>query len=360
MPFSYAELFKSVLRTEAGRTCQTMLPLRLLALIGLLFAGLIAPAAAENCTRSIAQTQKQICTDPDLREVVAALHRAPEAAKAGRSDNELEGLRMMHATWLVERQRTCPGLEKACLQDLYANQTRFLKAASTSEPGPLGRITFLSYHRERKATKAAPDSSFEARFAGFVFAEPASGAQKTFNRDMLAALKDVEAAVASDADPDARSNVEGYYRTTVHPPYLADGFLSVRLTNDEFSGGAHGSASTWNLNLALAAPRKLQLGDLFTTPDLNRFALACARAIAADLGKDGLDTSDVLVPGTRQPVAKFRQVFLRANRWDFSQRGAHITFPQYSLGGMAAGEPDCRISRAEIARAAKTSLVTPH
>jgi uncharacterized protein len=360
VPFSYAELFKSVLRTEAGRTCQTMLPLRLLALAGLLFAGLSLPALAENCTKPIAQTQKQICLDPDLREADALLNRAHDAARAGRLDNELEGLRMMHGTWLVERERTCPGLEKACVQDLYANQIRFLKAASTAEPGPLGRITFLSYHRERKATKADPDSSFEARFAGFVFAEPSTGAQKIFNRDMLAALKEVEAAVKSDADPDARSSVEGYYRTTVHPPYLTEDFLSVRLTNEEFSGGAHGSASTWNLNLDPRAPRKLQLGDLFTTPDLNRFALACARAIAADLGKNGLDTSDVVVPGTRQPVAKFRQVFLRANRWDFSQRGAHITFPQYSLGGMAAGEPDCRISRAEIARAAKTSLVTPN
>lgn len=332
-----------------------------LLIVSLALASLTGPALAAPCLLPDSKdpVERALCAHPDLAQLDLEARKAEGDVSERRQQPERRNMWNVHHNWLQDRIRLCPKADVTCLRTIYERQIRFWTGVDGTGPDSQGRLTFfhLSYYRA-ESKKAPEQGSFRAHFIGYRFADPRTGAQKLFNRDVEAARVEVEKAVQNDADPGVRSAVEAYYETKVHAPYQAGNFLSARVTNDEFTGGAHGSNSTWNLNLDVTAARKLKLSDLFAAPTLTRLMSACAGSIAADMTKARMPVADELYrPDRRTPSKAFSELFLRANRWTFTPFGAQVTFPQYALGGMALGEPDCRISRDALAKATMRGLV---
>lgn len=313
-----------------------------------LVGALTAPALAAPCGKTQDAIAIAVCTRPDLRDRDAQRERLITDARMrrGMPENRIIG-RLAH-TWDEDRRELCPTADPVCLRLIYNDQIAFWSRIDGT-PGHSDRLRFVQFRHERPAGKPG-QGSFVAEFDGFVFATPTSGAQRQFNHDIEAAIADLRKAVTDDGDPTLRSDVEAYARTTLHAPTWTGRLLSVRLTNDTFTGGAHGLQATWNLNLDAEAERKLRLTDLFSDRTLAGITSACARQVATDTSQDGFDTrKDLFGPGGHGVSKSFAALAHRANRWSLTGHRIRMTIPEYTLGGMGLGEPTCEISAGDLA-----------
>lgn len=310
--------------------------------------GAISSGAEAACGRANDPIQAALCAHPELATRDEQLNAAVTRARVARGQPENRIIGEIAKTWFDDRIDLCPKADLVCLRLIYQDQIAFWSRID-GDPDGRQRLRFVRFDHKRPAGR--PDQgSFEAHFAGFVFADPQTGAQRQFNHDIDAAITDLRKAVASDADVSLRSDVEAYARTTVHAPTWTGRLLSVRLNNDTFTGGAHGLQNTWNLNLDVDAARKFRLSDRFSAKTLDAMTAVCARHLATETSSNGFDTREALyAPGGRVPSRVFRDLAQRANRWSLSGSRVRMTVPEYTLGGMALGEPVCEISAGELA-----------
>jgi hypothetical protein len=323
------------------------------ALASLALLALGAPAIAAPCMLPDSKdpVEKALCAHPDLAQLDRDARIAESEASDRRGQPERRIMWNIHFNWLKDREHLCPKVDVACLRANYEAQIRFWKGVDGIGPDTQGRLEFIQYKYDRPGSKKADQGGFRAKFIGYRFADPRTGAQKIFNRDIEAARMEVEKAVISDRDPSNRTAVDTYYDSTVHAPYQRGTLMSARITTDEFGGGAHGLNNTWTLNLDVTADRKMRLEDFLPARSIQSLMIACGRQIAGEARTSGLDIGDNIFVRTG-PAKGFRDLFLRMNRWEFTPTGIVVSFPQYALGGMAMGEPECRFTRDAIEKVA--------
>ncbi len=309
---------------------------------------LAAPANAAPCGKPGDAIDAALCAHRELRDLDENLNRTITEARGRRGLDERRTIGKLAKTWYDDRIELCPKANLVCLRLIYQDQIAFWSRIDGT-PGHSDRLRFIRFFHQRPKTN--PDQgSFSAEFIGFAFADPTTGAQKQFNHDVEAAIADVRKAVADDGDPSMRSAVESYSNTAMHAPTWTGRLLSVRLMNDSFSGGAHGLQNTWNLNLEAEAPRKFRLADRFTPRTLDTMMATCANRLAAETSNAGFNTrSEIYARDGRTLQPKFRALMQRANRWSLTGHRVILSIPEYTLGGMALGQPTCEIDSGELA-----------
>ena len=119
--------------------------------------------------------------------------------------------------------------------------------------------------------------------------------------------------------------------------------LSLRLSFEQYTGGASSSAIAGSVNFTTAG-RVLALSDLFTDPVAADAPLATESRtrLLALLGKDGVTAEDI-EPATEPDIAKFDSA------WAMTQAGLELTFQEVTVAPHALGTPTIVIPWASLA-----------
>ncbi|MDP4182931.1 MAG: DUF4163 domain-containing protein [Bacillota bacterium] len=123
--------------------------------------------------------------------------------------------------------------------------------------------------------------------------------------------------------------------------YKSSNLLSILITGDFFSGGAHGAPIVKTFNFDLNTQKELGLNDVFnsTTGYLNNLSSICRIDLMNMMGSDGDATS--VNAGTTAVADNFKN-------WNFSDGGMMFTFDAYQVGPYAIGTPSITVQYSKL------------
>jgi len=116
--------------------------------------------------------------------------------------------------------------------------------------------------------------------------------------------------------------------------YQSQDLISILLTGDEYTGGAHGNPIVKTFNFDLNTPRVLELADVFQSSEpylADLSDLTKARLL------DDPSADETLVNSGTAPIAS------NFKNWNFSDGGFLVTFDAYQVAPYAAGTPQVTI-----------------
>jgi hypothetical protein len=207
-------------------------------------------------------------------------------------------------------------------KDLYAQKSSSIKY----ERAPSDKIQALGITVTKKSL--ASNISYPQAFGLFNKAFEAS-----FNRKFLNIAKQTQQANKELKEQEKKDRENGwvtgsYFQNMKYSvPYNQDNILSISVTYDEYSGGAHGNAwiDTYNYNLLKA--KQLSLKDVITNQK--------------QLGKVNKNIREQMIArnkkGSQFWVEEFKSVNLTRDQFYYTNDGIVIIFGEYEYGPYANG-----------------------
>jgi len=133
-----------------------------------------------------------------------------------------------------------------------------------------------------------------------------------------------------------------YYHSTVEVSVLSDTLISLAVSNEYFTGGAHGGYGTYFINIDPATGRKLTLND-FLKPGFNK----ALNSLGEKSFRAGLELSaDVSLADEGYEFGDGE--FALNNNYGFTKEGIVFVFNIYEVGPYVLGSQTVSISYADL------------
>jgi len=208
------------------------------------------------------------------------------------------------------------------LKDLYAQKSSSIKY----ERAPSDKIQALGI----TVTKKSLASNISYPEASGLFNKPF---EASFNRKFLNIAKETQQANKELKEQEKKDRENGwspgpYYQDMkYYVPYNQDNILSISVTNDAYSGGAHGMTWIDTYNYNLLTDKQLSLKDVITNQK--------------QLGKVNKYIREQMIArnkkGAQFWVEDFKSVNLTQDQFYYTNGGIVIIFGEYEYGPYANG-----------------------
>lgn len=322
----------------------------------LIFAGFCAPALALDCQKATSAIDKAICADPAAAAADTAMGSAYSVLFGSASDSEKKQILRSQREWLKLRSGECSEDKKpsvTCLREWTERRSLFLQGKPETGPGtgPNPGHDLIPIIIAKPGTPKL----YELDIALLKFITPTQPGEELFNKEVAKLVKEAPSGKDDDDQRDVTYSYDLHMRLT----YASPKFLSARMENYLFSGGAHGNSSVNNINIDVVKGKDLSFADVFTPEAKAKLSDLCFSQIKAqkkekdqDMASDGLFSTTEMRKTIEDGAGKF-------DGWSFTDKQATISFDPYELGAYVEGSYECTFSNDVLHPLYKADSVLP-
>jgi uncharacterized protein YecT (DUF1311 family) len=311
-----------------------------------------AAARAFDCAKALSATEKAICADPAALRADAAMSEAYSALLARAPAPERGQIEAAQLRWLQRHDDACAAFKPtelgACLTRESEARRAFLTGVPEAGPGTPGRIAPTFRFEKGAHGRAALDIEM------LKFVDPDTAAARAFN----AAVEKVTSDIAEPEKDDPQDD-KFEYDWSMRLSYASPRLISARLDGFSYTGGAHPSSFTTNVNIDVAAGREARFGDAFTVQSAKKIFAHCEQSVLAEKkqrlgGQTPRGAADLalLSKEIREATSDF-------SAWSFGATGATIVYDADVVGAHFEGAYVCEIPNAKLREWAKPGFPLP-
>jgi uncharacterized protein YecT (DUF1311 family) len=317
-----------------------------------LVLGQALPAFALDCGKASSTEDKAICADPQALAADDAMVKAYQALAATLTDATKKTLLQSQRTWLKTRANACSdktGAEKAtCLTKATDARRQYLAGATEAGRGSGGKLVPVII--EQPGGKG----QYELDVSLLKYTPPTNAAEKLFNAEVDALLRDVEATKNEDLERDLSYSYDLHLSMSYASPQL----ISAHLDGYVFSGGAHGNSISDNINIDVAKAKILAFGDVFPTASEPKIEAECMRQILVQK-TERLEGEKIEGDSLKELRQSLADELVKLKRWSFASGKATVTFDAYVLGAYVEGAYECGFTTDFLRPLAKAGFALP-
>jgi len=323
-----------------------------LAFAALSLGGLATPATALDCKKAATSLEKAICSDPATAAADDAMSQAYTALAARLSEADKKQLIASQRTWVKQRSDMCledKGPSLSCLLSRTQQRATFLAGKPEAGPGTGHDLIPIIIDL------AATPKTYERSVSLLKFAEPILPGELLFNRKVAKLITDIPVVKDDPTDRDRTYSYEIHMRLVYASPRL----ISAQTENYIFSGGAHGSSATDNINIDVVKGTVLTFGDLFEASAQKKLAELCLSQIKAQkVEKSSLDFK-LQIDDEKQVRKTILDDVGNIERWTLGGTEATVTFDAYEVGSYAEGSYTCSFKNDSLQPMLKAGVPWP-
>ena len=301
-----------------------------------LAAGFNLPAQALDCGKATAPEDKAICADPQAAAADDAMVKAYQALFAKMAPGERKTLLDSQREWLKTRGRACAdkagAAESRCLKEETEKRRKYLAGEPGAGPGSGGKLVPVMI--EKPVRKGA----YALDVTAVKYAPATTPAEKLFNAEVDKLLKAVPPAKDEELEPDLNYS----YMLNVAVTYASPQFISAHVETYIFSGGAHGSGTSSNINIDAAKGRLLTFKDVFASEAEGKILAECMTQIL-DQKHDRMPDEKIEGDDLKQLRSSVEEGLRGLSKWSFAPGTASIDYDAYALGAYAEGAYSCEL-----------------
>lgn len=306
------------------------------ALALILAAGFNLPARALDCGKATAPEDKAICADPRAVAADDAMVKAYQALAAKMAPAERKTLLDSQREWLKTRSRACAdktgAAEGRCLEEETEKRRKYLAGEPGAGPGSGGTLVPVMIEKPDRKGAYALDITVVK------YAPATTPAEKLFNAQVDKLLKDVPPSKDEEIEPDLTYS----YMLNVAVTYASPQFISAHVESYIFSGGAHGSGTSSNINIDAAKGRILTFNDVFAGEAEGKILAACMSQIL-EQKHDRMPDEKIEGDDLAQLRKAVEEGLGDLSKWSFAPGMASIDYDAYALGAYAEGAYSCEL-----------------
>ena len=322
------------------------------ALVASLTLGPVLPALALECSKASTAEDKAICSYPQAVAADDAMVKAYQALAARLADADKKMLLQSQRAWLKTRANSCAdktgAAQSQCLREVTEQRRAFLQGLPVEGPGSGGKLAPVFIQKPvRKG-----DYALDVAVAKYM--PPTTPAEKLFNGEVDKLLKDVPPR----KDEELERDVTYSYDLHLSVVYASPQFISAHVDSYLFSGGAHGSSETSNINIDATDAKILDFGGVFASTSEPKILAECMRQILAQkaerMGDEKIEGDEL-----KQLRASVGESLRNLGTWSFSPRGASVVFDPDTIGAHAEGAYACEFEAGFLKPLVKTGFALP-
>lgn len=308
------------------------------------FSGCAMAAASFNCAKASTRAEKAICANPPLSAADAAMAQTYRSLLGRLAAAQRPGLVRSQQEWLRARDRNCgydrtPAGFSRCLLTTTGFRTKILSIPTVVTANG-AKIAPNVFHQDQPGVY-----EITAIYPSAEGGNP--GATADFNRlvrNAAVGSRDFKAFYARNMLSIPNTFSEWYRLES-----LGGNLVSLLLTTDSFSGGAHGIAERQAMLIDLASGRKLGLDALLKDPARAVPAISniCKEKLRAEAKQQGW--ADMLWIDDPKMDADPKKEVKDPSNWFVQPGGVEILFGEYTIGPYAIGLHQCRLGYGELA-----------
>ena len=320
--------------------------------LAVLAGGQAGGAHAFDCARATSPSEKAICADPAALAADAEMSKAFASLQASLEPARRAGLAMGQVAWLRNRDFACNAYKGpplgACLARQSDRRRAFLMGRNEQGPGASGPLA--PWFRVEKGGKGRSAVDLEL----LKFVEPKTAAERAFNGA-------VEKLAASVEEPDPGDPKGDDYDTEIWMSlvYASPRLLSAQARGYSFTGGAHPTSFTTNVNIDVAAGRELKFDDAFDAGAAPRVFALCLTAVQAQkkvkLGDGAPEGADAV----KELAKEIAEATGNLAAWSFGAEKATVSYNAYDVGAYFEGPYDCELPYSALRPLAKPGFPLP-
>jgi len=299
------------------------------------------PAAALDCKKAASALEKAICADPATAAADEAMGQAYTALAARLSDTEKKQLIASQRTWIKQRSDMCmedKGPSLSCLLSRTQQRAAFLAGRPEAGPGTGHELTPILIDI------AGTRKTYERNISLLKFVEPALPGEILFNKKIAKLIADIPVAKDDPSDTDRTYSYELHMRLVYASPRL----ITAQMENYVYSGGAHGSSGTNNINIDLAKGKVLSFADLFEAGTQKKLSDLCFEQIKAQKIEKSSPDFKLEIDDEKQTRKTIFDDVGNIERWTLGSTEATVTFDAYEVGSYAEGPYSCTFKNDSI------------